>query len=86
MVVDATIKNIEKILKKRKDTPGSIIFIDNELYSYINHLDKMVPVPKFIEERNASLFYLKFLLSEKLDEHKNLAVKFLQCAQEKIKQ
>ena len=63
--IDAKIKNINKIVKKRAEIGSNVLFIDNELYSYINHLDIFIPVPKFKEELNSTLFFLKLLLEAK---------------------
>lgn len=56
------VKNIEKLVKiKGKD---NILFIDNNLYSYINYLDLYIPVAKFTGKENFNLFFLKFYLED----------------------
>lgn len=63
--VSVKLKNIEKIIKRRG--AQSVIFLDNNLYSYINRMENLIPVPKFTGEGNdCSLFFLKFYLEEHL--------------------
>ena len=59
------IKNIVKITSTRGKE--NVIIIDNNLYSYINHLDLYIPVPKFKGNDNSNLFFLKFYLEDFLN-------------------
>lgn len=65
MYIAAKIKNINKIIKKRREAGASVLFIDTEMYSYINHMNIFIPVPKFKEKFDSSLFFLKLLLEAK---------------------
>lgn len=56
------VKNIEKLVKMKGRE--NILFLDNNLYSYINYLDLYIPVPKFTGKENFSLFFLKFYLED----------------------
>lgn len=59
---NVVLKNVERIVKKRG--VDNVIFLDNNLYSYINYSDNYVPVPKFVGKENSCLFFLKFFLED----------------------
>lgn len=66
--INIKLKNVEKIFKKRGR--DNVIFIDNNVYSYVNWLENYIPVPKFVGKENSCLFFLRFFLEDSTQDYR----------------